>query len=98
MFDDPEILEKTGKAAEGTIFTTWSFAPNSPDPHVQALLAEYSRTYDGKTPGMFVPESYDAAALLLEANKHVGYDSSRIADYLYRLREFQEHTAPTQPK
>ncbi|MCK4825613.1 ABC transporter substrate-binding protein, partial [bacterium] len=64
MFDDPEILEKAGDAAEGTVFTTWRLDLKRKE--AQEFLNSFKSEY-GTEPGIFAPEAYDALKIVASA-------------------------------
>jgi len=85
MFDDPEILEKAGDAAEGTIFTTWRLDMN----RQKALdFLEQFKTEYGSEPSVFAPEAYDAFRLLVLAIEKGGYSGEMIRNELYKTQNY----------
>ena len=87
MFDDPEILEKAGNAAEGVIFTTWVYDPKSEKEEVRNFTQEFKKRYNTE-PGIFVPEAYDALKIIALVIKKGGYNALAIKKALFEIHEY----------
>lgn len=85
MFDDPEIIEKTGGAAEGTVFTNWRLDKSRKE--TQAFLEAFNTEY-GTEPGIFAPESYDALSIVALAIRRGGYSADKIKEIIYSIKDF----------
>jgi branched-chain amino acid transport system substrate-binding protein len=92
MFDDPEILEKAGDAAEGTVFTTWRLDLKRKE--AQEFLNSFKSEY-GTEPGIFAPEAYDALKIVASAIESGGYSADGIKNALYEIREYPGATGET---
>lgn len=64
-WDSPELGKIAGKAAEGH-FISSHFAPDDPNPKVQAFVSDYKAKFK-TTPGAMAALAYDAAMYLHEA-------------------------------
>lgn len=82
----PEFV-KTGSAVEGTVIVD---VPGlSGGDKGQKLLSDYKKAFN-KDPNyiFFLGTSYDAAKILVEAIKSVGMDTTKIADYLHSVKNY----------
>lgn len=87
MFDDPEILEKTGDAAEGTIFTTWAEDPSGGRVDLINFRQNFETKYNAE-PESFAAESYDALKVVAAAIEKYGYDADAIKKGLYETQSY----------
>ena len=85
MFDDPEIIEKTGGAAERVVFSTWRLDKSRKE--TQEFLKAFHTEY-GTEPGIFASESYDALTIVNSAMRKNGYSAVKIKDALYSIKDF----------
>lgn len=85
MFDDPEIIEKTGGAAEGVVFSTWRLDKFRKE--TQEFLKAFHTEY-GTEPGTFAAESYDALTIVNSVIRKGAYSAVKIKDALYRIKDF----------
>lgn len=85
MFDDPEIIEKTGGAAERVVFSTWRLDKSRKE--TQEFLKAFHTEY-GTEPGTFASESYDALTIVNSAIRKNGYSAVKIKDALYSIKDF----------
>lgn len=86
-FNDPEILNLAGDAAEGTIFTTPYYDAKSSDPIVQRFVNKFLEKY-AKEPGIFAAHSYDALKILIEAIKKGGVKGTDIQKALLGIESY----------
>lgn len=85
-FDDPEILERAGQAADGVLFSV----PKIPDP-TNPVVAHFRSTYTsayGQQPGVCSDTGYDALRIVAWALGQGATTGPEIRDKLNRLRDF----------
>lgn len=85
-FDDPQILQIAGDAAEGVIFSV----PKPPDTSntiVSNFIQKYKQTYD-KEPGVCSDTGYDALRIIAWAMANGARSSQEIKDQLLKLKDF----------
>ncbi|MCD4794493.1 MAG: ABC transporter substrate-binding protein [Bacteroidales bacterium] len=87
LFEDPEILEIAGNAAENLIFTTFYFDSESTDPRTSEFVKNYKNKY-GKSPDGFAVAAYDAIHVVFKALGNKEVNSETIKSSLYQLNEF----------
>lgn len=87
LFEDPEILEISGNAAEGLIFTTFYFDPESDDQRTKSFVQNYKDKY-GKLPDGFAVAAYDAIHVVFNALEDNVISSETIRSSLYLLSSF----------
>lgn len=87
MFDDPDLIAKAGNTAEGVIFTSWAYDPESQEEHVRQFVEKYTKAYGG-APEVFAAQSYDAMMILAEALKAKNYTGDEIRQYLDNIERF----------
>lgn len=87
LFEDPEILEISGNAAEGLIFTTFYFDPESDDQRTKSFVQNYKDKY-GKLPDGFAVAAYDAIHVVFNALENNVISSETIRSSLYLLSSF----------
>lgn len=73
-WDMPELLQKGGRAVEGTYFTT-HYVETDPDPAVQAFVQRYAQKYN-MAPDSIAALGYDVAMLLASALQRAGTTES----------------------
>jgi branched-chain amino acid transport system substrate-binding protein len=77
----PAYAERSGAAAEGTVFPKYEFDPDSPDASTRAFVEHYRAAY-GETPGPEAAQGYDAMRVLAKAVHDAGSsdpDAVRLA-------------------
>lgn len=87
LFEDPEILEIAGKAADGLIFTTFYFDPESTEERTSNFVRNYRKLY-GKTPDGFAVAAYDAVHVVFKAVGEQNLTPDIIKSSLYGLEVF----------
>jgi len=87
MFEDPEILQVAGAAAEGVIYSARAYDPESKDPAIQAFVKSYRARYES-TPDIFAALAYDSMRILALAMKTGGTSAAGIKDALYKIKDF----------
>ena len=87
LFEDPEILEISGNASEGLIFTTFYFDPESDDQRTSSFVQNYKDKY-GKLPDGFAVAAYDAIHVVFNALEGNAISSESIRSSLYFLSSF----------
>ncbi len=88
LIDDPEVLDKLGKAADGIIFTTPKLTPETGGIGVKLFYEKYRKKYE-KEPQQFASNSYDAVMLLTNAMETYGFDSESIKTGLYEVKDYK---------
>jgi branched-chain amino acid transport system substrate-binding protein len=88
LFEDPEILEKVGDIAEGTIYTYYgTFDPKSQDTRIREFIKKFREKY-GIDPEYYAPIAYDAVKILALAIEKGGFKPEGIKDALYQIKDF----------
>lgn len=89
IFEDPEIMDAAGKAAEGLIFTSITFDQNNPTPRAQSFSNAY-KNKTGRSPDGYAASAYDAAHIVAEAIRLAGSaEPGQLKDALYKLPPFE---------
>ncbi|TET15171.1 MAG: hypothetical protein E3J82_01170 [Candidatus Thorarchaeota archaeon] len=87
MFEDPEILEKVGKAADGVIYTYYPFDPAGEQELVSQFTNQFNKKY-GTQPDIYAALSYDAMRIVASAIRRGGMSPGRIKQALYDTKDF----------
>lgn len=88
LFEDPEVVEKAGHMAEGTIYTYYgTFDPKSQDINITEFMNKFKEKY-GVDPEYYAPIGYDAVKILALAIKKGDLEPVRIKDALYKIINF----------
>jgi branched-chain amino acid transport system substrate-binding protein len=87
FFEGPDLIEVAGDAAEGAIYTTTVLDESSANPAVQRFIASYKQEY-GVEPEIYAATAYDGVKILARAIATVGYDGTRIKDFLYTVKDY----------
>jgi len=95
MFEDPEILQKTGNLSEGVIYSYYGgFDPESQQKQIQDFVLSYRQKY-GQEPGYYSALSYDAMKIVGIALEKGGSNSDGIKDALYSVQNYSGVTGLT---
>jgi branched-chain amino acid transport system substrate-binding protein len=86
-FAAPEIIEQTGKPAEGVFLTQAAFDPNSEEPLVQSFVQAYRDKY-GLSPDLYAAHGYDAVMVLAEAVRQGNVVPTEFWRDVRSLRDF----------
>lgn len=81
------FLDLAGEAAEGIIYSTASYNPDSIDPNVKHFEDLY-RSENNKSADLFAATAYDAIHILVNVIKNYGYSSDEIKNGLYNLQNY----------
>ncbi|GAH57262.1 unnamed protein product, partial [marine sediment metagenome] len=76
-----------GQAANGVIITTVAYNPKSAQENIQKFINNYKTEY-GIAPNSYAAHGYDALMILAKSIMEVGYNSERIRDYLYNVKDY----------
>jgi len=87
LIDDPVVLGRLGKAADGIIFTSPKLTPETGNPGVKAFYALYKAKF-GKDPLQFTANSYDAAMLIIKAIEAKAPAADGIKTWLYAVKDY----------
>ena len=95
VFEDKEVLEKAGDAAEGVIYVYYGgFDPQSRDELTRNFVESFKRKYN-REPGYYSALAYDAMKILALAIEKGGYKSEGIKKSLYDIKDFSGITGET---
>jgi branched-chain amino acid transport system substrate-binding protein len=95
VFEDKEIIEKTGEAAEGVIYVYYGgFDPKSKEEIVQNFIENFRKKYN-RMPGYYSALAYDAMRIILFAIEKGGTKSEDIKNALYSIKDFPGVTGKT---
>ena len=86
-YESPDLLQIAGNAAEGVIFTTPAFNPDSTDTTIQTFSLEYEKRF-GSKPENFAAHGYDALKIIALAIEKGGYNSDAIKSELYNISNY----------
>lgn len=92
-FDDPEIVNRAGQAAEGVIFSVPK-PPDSNSPPVAKFRSHYLKKY-GKEPGVTSDTGYDALRIVAWAFEQNASIGSEIREKFTMLQNFPGAAGPT---
>lgn len=87
MFEDPEIIKNAGGAAEGVIYSTRAYDPESKEGATYDFVSRFEEKYN-ETPDIFAALSYDAMKILALAIKQEGFASDEIRNALYGIKHY----------
>jgi branched-chain amino acid transport system substrate-binding protein len=74
----PELIKLAGNAAEGTCYTIMAVKHND---YYKSFNEAFKKKYQ-REPDVYDAYAYEAGSIILEAVKNVGYDATKIKDYL----------------
>jgi len=83
-----ELLEMTGTASEGAIFSIPEYLPNDTTSSIKHFTMEFRKKY-GKEPSIFEANGYDALMVIAQAIDAVGNDTKRVSDFISSLKHFK---------
>jgi len=86
-YESPELIKIAGKIADGIIFTTPAFNPDSKDSSVYNFTINYEKRFHSK-PENFAAHSYDALKIIALAIQKGGYNSDGIKNALYNISNY----------
>lgn len=88
VIDDPDIIQRAGKSADGVIFTTPKLTPETGGQSVKEFFDKFHKKYR-EDPQNFAPNAYDAVMLIAKAMKKYASDSESIKKGLYEVKGYQ---------
>jgi len=95
VFEDREILEKAGNAAEGVIYVYYGgLTPQSELEEVKKFTKAFREKYN-REPGYYSALAYDAANIALLAIAKGGIQSDSIKNTLYQIKDYPGVTGKT---
>ena len=87
-WDSDDTIKQGGDAVNGCYYTN-HYAPDDPDPRVQAFVKKFKARYDGEVPDAMAVLGYDAANILFAAIQRAGStDGPKIRDALAQTKDF----------
>ncbi len=81
-----DMLNIAGTAAEGTFYSTLALGFGEADTKIEDFNREFNSKYH-KAPDIYNAYYYEVTWLVANAIKTVGYNTDRIRDYFYSLKE-----------
>lgn len=93
-FEQPDIIEVAGDAAEGVYYTFQGFDSESEEEVVKNFTAKYKQQYN-EDPDIFAALSYDALKIYAEALKEGGFNVEDVKRDLYGIKDFVGVTGKT---
>lgn len=95
LFEDREIIEKAGEAAERVIYVYYGgFNPESKDEQIKKFVEAFRKIYN-RNPGYYSALAYDAANIVLLAIEKGGIESKNIKNALFEIKDFPGVTGKT---
>lgn len=93
--ENPKILEVSGNAAEGIIYSAYDYDPKKENLLVQSFVKEYKINY-GEEPNIVAALGYDSAKIMIEALKEARVISGdEIKNSLYNIKKYPGVTGIT---
>jgi len=86
-FEGQDIITIAGDAADGVIYTSPAFDPNSSDETMRVFQEKYEARYGIKSE-LYAATFYDGIKLLATAIEKGGYSSNGIKDALEKIRNY----------
>jgi branched-chain amino acid transport system substrate-binding protein len=86
-FEDPAILTQAGSAAEGVVYLIPG-TPNDQSLMRKNFLENFKKKFN-EAPGVPADVAYDAVYILKRAIDKAGYNSEKIKDQLYKLKDWE---------
>jgi len=87
-FNNPQVFEIAGDAAEGLIVAT-PFSPEKQDEKIQTFVKAFEAKY-GKKPDQFAAQAYDGLYIIAKSLLAAGQaDRNALRDQLAQLKDFQ---------
>jgi branched-chain amino acid transport system substrate-binding protein len=93
-FNDPEIIKLAGNAAEGVMFSSPLFDPESKEPKIKMFVNDFSKKHNEK-PNIWAAYGYDAVNIAALAMTKGDIKSEVIRDNLYKITNFLGVTGNT---
>lgn len=93
-FENPDILDVAGTAAEGTSYPFF-YKPDPRNPRLRDFITRYEAKY-GAAPEGTAAIAYNAIGIVIDAVRHVGTDSIRLRHYLASVGEVEGMLGPVQ--
>ncbi len=87
MIEDPQIIELSGGAAEGVVYSARTYNPEEGSGPTGDFVKDFSATY-GSVPDIFAALGYDAAMLLVRALKGGAVSADDIKQVLYSTEDY----------
>jgi branched-chain amino acid transport system substrate-binding protein len=85
----PILITLGGKAIEGSMVYV-GFSPEQPTPETAKFIEEFKAANNGKLPGLFETQGYDAVNILAEAMKRAkSNDPQKYRDQLAKTSNFK---------
>lgn len=93
-FYDPKIFDLARDAADGVIFSTPFYDPESQDPTVRRFVDAFTKQY-GEKPNIWAGYGYDSVKIAALAIERGGTKSDKIKEELYKIKDFPGVTGLT---
>jgi branched-chain amino acid transport system substrate-binding protein len=89
IFEDKTFIDQIGKVnSEGIIYTYYgSFSLNSDDSISKSFITKYKAMYNAE-PTYYAALGYDNISILIEALKKVNYNTKKVKESLYSIKNF----------
>lgn len=87
-FYDPEIIELTGDASEGTIITAPFYDSGSDNILIKNYVESFKKEY-GEIPDIWSAQAYDALNIIASAYKNGSKTSNDVRDYISHLKNYE---------
>jgi branched-chain amino acid transport system substrate-binding protein len=86
-YESPELIKIAGSSADGIVFTTPAFNPDSKETAIKNFKYAYEKRF-GIKPENFAAHSYDALNIINLAIKNGGNTSEGIKNALYKISKY----------
>lgn len=86
-FENPQVIEVAGNAAEGVIYTAYTYDVDSDIPQIKKFVTTFRGTYN-TDPDIYAALSYDATMVLAMAIDSSGPEPEKIKNALYKIKNY----------
>jgi len=87
-YEVEQVIQIAGKGAEGVIYGTPNFDPESSENSIRSFVEAYRKKYS-KDPSLFEANSYDAVYLIKQLIEQVGEDPVKVGHAIREVVDFQ---------
>ena len=92
-FENPQIVQAAGNAAEGVIYPH-HFDSDATNPLAKIYQETYQKRYGRQSEG-FAALAYDGLRIIVDVMKRIGSNATNIKEELYKIKDFPGVTGPT---
>jgi branched-chain amino acid transport system substrate-binding protein len=87
-FEEPELMKLAGAEAEGVVYSSPFYNPESSEQNVAKFVADFKKKY-GRDPGIFAAHGYDGAMIIISVMRGVNpLSEDAIKAGLYNVKNY----------